>query len=240
MIYSLPPGVRKIRLSGSEPLVRKGVMGLIENLSRHLESGALDEVTLTTNGTQLSRFAKALKTAGVNRVNVSLDSLNREVFQKLSRRDALAKVLEGIDAAQAAGLKVKINTVALKHANASEIPTIMEWAHGRGMDMTLIEVMPMGDVNEDRFDQYLPLTAVRSNLEDTYTLTETAINTGGPARYLRLKETGGVLGMITPLSNNFCTGCNSIRMTCTGKIYICVWGNQTMFTCERLYVDSNP
>ncbi len=215
-------GVRKIRLTGGEPLVRKGLMGLIENLSSHLESGDLDEITLTTNGTQLSKYADNLKSAGVQRINISLDSLDRDMFQKLSRRDALDQVLTGIDAAQKAGLKVKINTVALKGTNSDEIPSIMEWAHGRGMDMTLIEVMPMGDINEDRFDQYLPLTEVRDQLARHYTLTDTPLKTGGPARYVRVAETGGVLGFITPLTNNFCAGCNRVRVTCTGQIYMCL------------------
>jgi len=215
-------GVRKIRLTGGEPLVRKGLMGLIMNLSPYLDTGDLDEITLTTNGTQLAKFAGDLKSAGVERINVSLDSLDQEVFKKLSRRDALDQVLEGIDAGLAAGLKIKINAVALKNSNANEIPVLMEWAHGKGMDLTLIEVMPMGDINEDRFDQYLPLTAVREELETRYTLIDTPLRTGGPARYVKVEETGGMLGMITPLSNNFCAGCNRVRVTCTGQIYMCL------------------
>ena len=215
-------GVRKIRLTGGEPLVRKGLMGFVQKLSRHLDSGHLDEITLTTNGTQLSKFAKDLKSAGVERINLSLDSLNRETFQKLARRDALDQVLRGVDAGLEAGLNIKINTVALKNSNADEIPQLMEWAHSLGMDMTLIEVMPMGDINEDRFDQYLPLTAVRDQLEERYTLIDTPLRTGGPARYVKIKETGGILGMITPLTNNFCAGCNRVRVTCTGQIYMCL------------------
>ncbi len=215
-------GVRKIRLTGGEPLVRRGLMGFIQNLSNHLDRGQLDEITLTTNGTQLSKFAKDLKSAGVERINLSLDSLNRETFQKLARRDALDQVLRGVEAGLEAGLKIKINTVALKNSNADEIPQLMEWAHGLGMDMTLIEVMPMGDINEDRFDQYLPLTAVRDQLEEQYTLIDTPLRTGGPARYIKVEETGGILGMITPLTNNFCAGCNRVRVTCTGQIYMCL------------------
>ena len=215
-------GVRKIRLTGGEPLVRRGLMELIENLSRHIDSGDLDELTLTTNGTQLSRFAADLKARGVERINVSLDTLDRETFASLSRRDALDQVLTGIDAALDAGLKIKINTVALKGTNAAEIPDIMEWAHSKGMDMTLIEVMPMGEIEGDRVDQYLPLTAVRDDLEAHYTLTDTPLKTGGPARYVRVAETGGVLGFITPLTNNFCAGCNRVRVTCTGQIYMCL------------------
>lgn len=215
-------GVRKIRLTGGEPLVRKGLIGLIENLSRHLGTGALDEITLTTNGTQLAKHAEALKSAGVERINLSLDSLDRDVFQKLTRRDAIDQVMGGVEAGLRAGLKIKINTVALKNSNASEIPSIMEWAHSLGMDMTLIEVMPMGDIGEDRFDQYLPLTEVRESLEAKYTLIDTPLTTGGPARYVKIEETGGILGLISPLTNNFCAGCNRVRVTCTGQIYMCL------------------
>ncbi len=215
-------GVRKIRLTGGEPLVRKGLLPFIKLLSRHLDNGALEEITLTTNATQLHRFADELVDAGVKRINVSLDSLDREVFKRLSRRDALEQVLSGIDAGLAAGLKIKINTVALKNGNATEIPAMMEWAHGKGMDITLIEVMPLGDISEDRFDQYLPLTEIRDELDKTYTLTHTALRTGGPARYVKVEETGGILGMITPLTNNFCAGCNRVRVTCTGQIYMCL------------------
>jgi cyclic pyranopterin phosphate synthase len=215
-------GVRKIRLTGGEPLVRKNIMQLIKKLSIHLDRGKLDEITLTTNGTQLVKYAKQLKSYGVERINVSLDSLDPEVFSKLTRRQVLPQVLEGIDAALDAGLKVKINTVALKGVNEFEIPSLMEWAHGRGMDMTLIEVMPMGEIEEDRVDQYLPLSVIRDRLEGSHTLMDTPIRTGGPARYVRVKGTGGVLGFITPLTNNFCAGCNRLRMTCTGQIYMCL------------------
>jgi cyclic pyranopterin phosphate synthase len=215
-------GIRKIRLTGGEPLVRRDLMGFIKQLSRHRASGMLDEITLTTNGTQLSRFAKDLKANGVERINISLDSRDPETFQKLTRRAALENVLRGIDAAQGAGLKIKINTVALKGTNDAEIPDLMTWAHGRGMDMTLIEVMPLGEIDEDRVDQYIPLTAVRDELEKQFTLIDTPLKTGGPARYVKVAETGGILGMITPLTNNFCAGCNRVRVTCTGQIYTCL------------------
>jgi len=215
-------GVKKIRLTGGEPLVRKGLLPFIEKLSRHLDSGQLDEITLTTNATQLSRFAVDLKNAGVKRINVSLDSLDKDTFKALTRRDALDQVLGGIQAGLDAGLKIKINAVALKNGNAAEIPEMMEWAHGKGMDMTLIEVMPMGEVSENRFDQYLPLSEVKEKLAERYTLTDTPLKTGGPARYVKVKETGGILGMITPLTNNFCAGCNRVRVTCTGQIYMCL------------------
>lgn len=215
-------GVRKIRLTGGEPLVRRDIMTLMSNLGRHLETGALDELVLTTNATQLARFADQLASIGVRRVNVSLDTLDDDVFEQLTRRRALSKVLEGVDAAQRAGLEIKINTVALKESNADEIPSIIEWAHGRGMDLTLIEVMPLGEVDYDRMDQYLPLSAVRDDLEARWSLAPIDKRTGGPARYVRVDETGGVLGFITPLTNNFCDGCNRVRVTCTGQIYMCL------------------
>lgn len=215
-------GVRKIRITGGEPLVRRDITGLIARLGRHKETGALDELTLTTNATQLSKHAAALKTAGVERINVSLDTLRPDVFKTLTRRDALSQVLAGLDAAQAAGLKVKINTVALKNTNADEIADIMAWAHGRGMDMTLIEVMPMGEIDGDRVDQYIPLPEIREALSSRYTLIDTPLRTGGPARYVKVAETGGTLGFITPLTNNFCAGCNRVRVTCTGQVYGCL------------------
>ena len=215
-------GVRKIRLTGGEPLVRRGLMDLITDMSRHLKSGALDEITLTTNATQLSKFADQLARAGVKRLNVSLDSRDPETFAKLTRRDALGQVLDGIDAALEAGLKIKINAVALKGTNEKEIPDLMEWTHSKSMDMTLIEVMPMGEIDGDRVDQYLPLTEIREALDAKYTLTETPFRTGGPSRYVRVEETGGLLGFITPLTNNFCAGCNRVRVTCTGQIYMCL------------------
>jgi len=221
-------GVRKIRLTGGEPLVRRGLMQFINGLSRHLTSGALDEITLTTNGTQLSRFADQLAGAGVKRGNVSLDSLNPDVFAKLTRRAALDHVLDGIDAALAAGLKIKINTVALKGVNEVEIATIMRWAHGKGMDMTLIEVMPLGEIEADRLDQYIPLSVIKSDLEERFTLTASPLRTGGPSRYVTIAQTGGLLGFITPLSNNFCADCNRVRVTCTGQIYMCLGQNDSV------------
>jgi len=215
-------GVRKLRITGGEPLVRKGVMGLIRSLGRHLASGALDELTLTTNGTQLTEFAGELAAAGVRRINVSLDTLKPDLFRTLTRNGDLAKVLAGIDAAQAAGLRVKINAVALKDDNAAELPELIAWAHGRGLDMTLIETMPMGEVEADRTDQYLSLTTLRGELESFWTLTDLPLNTGGPARYVKVEETGGRLGFITPMSHNFCEACNRVRLTCTGTLHTCL------------------
>lgn len=215
-------GVRKIRLTGGEPLVRRDVTTLLARLSRRLQNGQLDEITLTTNGTQLVHHADVLKALGVDRINVSLDTLNDEKFERLTRRNALSQVLRGLDAAQAAGLKVKINAVALKGVNDQELPSLIAWAHGRGMDVTLIEVMPLGEIEEDRTDQYMPLTAVRDALETKWTLTPVDKRTGGPARYVRIEETGGLLGLITPLTQNFCSGCNRVRVTCTGRIYTCL------------------
>ena len=215
-------GVRKIRLTGGEPLVRRGLMDLIKDISRHHKTGALDEITLTTNATQLTKYADDLARAGVKRLNVSLDSRDPKIFATLTRRDALDEVLDGIEAAQDAGLKIKINTVALKGTNAAEIPDLMRWAHSKAMDMTLIEVMPMGEIDENRVDQYLPLTEIRDALDAEFTLSETPYRTGGPSRYVKVKETGGLLGFITPLTNNFCAGCNRVRVTCTGQIYMCL------------------
>ena len=215
-------GTRKIRLTGGEPLVRRDLMRLIRNLSRHLESGALQDLTLTTNGSQLARFAGELADAGVRRINVSLDSLDAEKFKAITRRGDLATVLKGIDAAQRAGLAVKINMVALKGVNDHEIAPTMEWAHRRGMDLTLIEVMPMGEIGEQRIDQYLPLSHVRAALGERYTLRDLAFRTGGPARYVKVEQTGGRLGFITPMTHNFCESCNRVRVTCTGTLYMCL------------------
>ena len=215
-------GVRKLRLTGGEPLVRKGFMTLVETLSRHLATGALDELTLTTNGTRLAEFAADLARLGVRRINVSLDTLKPDLFARLTRGGDLAKVLAGIEAAQAAGLKVKINAVALAHDNAAEIPALIAWAHGRGMDMTLIETMPMGEIDGDRTDQFLSLADVRAELESFWTLTDLPLTTGGPARYVEVAETGGRLGFITPLSHNFCEACNRVRLTCTGTLHTCL------------------
>ena len=216
-------GVRKIRLTGGEPLVRKDIGYLIERLGRLMGQG-LDELTLTTNGTLLAEHADGLMRAGVRRVNVSLDSLDPANFTEITRRGDLSKVLNGIDAALEAGLRIKINTVALRHQNAAEIPDMVEWAHARGMDMTLIEVMPLGDTGEDRIDQYIPLPMIRDDLETRWTLTEETSRDpiAGPSRYVRVTETGGRLGFITPLTNNFCAGCNRVRVTCTGRIYMCL------------------
>ncbi len=215
-------GTRKIRLTGGEPLVRRDLMRLIRNLSRHLDSGALQELTLTTNGSQLGRFAGELADAGVRRINVSLDSLDPASFKAITRRGDLPTVLNGIDAAQRAGLAVKVNMVALKGVNDHEIMPMMEWAHGRGMDLTLIEVMPMGEIGADRIDQYLPLSRVRADLADHYTLRDLAYRTSGPARYVEVEETGGRLGFITPMTHNFCESCNRVRVTCTGTLYMCL------------------
>ena len=215
-------GVNKLRLTGGEPLVRRDVMKLIRSLGRHVQTGALSELTLTTNGSQLGRFASELVDCGVKRVNVSVDTLDPDKFRTITRWGDLAKVLAGVDAAQAAGLKIKINVVALRGVNDEEIPSLIEWAHGRGMDMTLIETMPMGDVDADRTEQYLPLSLVRANLAKRFTLDATDERTGGPARYVRVAETGGRLGFITPLSHNFCESCNRVRLTCTGTLYMCL------------------
>ncbi len=215
-------GVRKLRLTGGEPLMRKGLSDLIAGLSRHLRSSALDEITLTTNGAQLAQHAQALAEAGVKRINVSLDSLDRETFARIARRDRLGQVLDGVAAAREAGLKVKINTVALKRDNAHEIPNIIRWAHTHGMDISLIETMPLGEIDEDRTHQYAPLSEIRSDLEARWTLIDEAFSSGGPSRYVRVRETGGRLGFITPISNIFCASCNRVRLTCTGRLYLCL------------------
>jgi cyclic pyranopterin phosphate synthase len=215
-------GVRKLRLTGGEPLVRRNVMGLVRSLGRHLETGALDELTLTTNGSQLAKFAGDLKDAGVKRINVSLDTLDPARFRDITRWGRIEQVLEGIDAALSAGLKVKINAVALRGLNEDEIEDLMLWAHGKGMDFTLIETMPMGEIDADRTDQYLPLSLVRARLAQRFTLEESEYRTGGPARYVRVAETGGRLGFITPLTHNFCESCNRVRLTCTGTLYMCL------------------
>ncbi|HRD47222.1 MAG TPA: GTP 3',8-cyclase MoaA [Caulobacter sp.] len=215
-------GVRKLRLTGGEPLVRKGFLSLVEGLSRHLESGALDELTLTTNGTRLAEFADDVARLGVRRINVSLDTLKPELFRTLTRGGQLPKVLAGIEAALAAGIAVKINAVALRDDNAAEIPDLIQWAHGLGMDMTLIETMPLGEVEADRTDQFLSLEQLRRELASYWTLTDLPLNTGGPARYVRVEETGGRLGFITPLSHNFCEACNRVRLTCTGTLHSCL------------------
>jgi cyclic pyranopterin phosphate synthase len=215
-------GVRKLRLTGGEPLVRRNVMSLVRSLSRHLKSGALNELTLTTNGSQLARYASELRDAGVRRINVSMDTLDPVKFRAITRWGDLDKVLAGIEAARAAGLAVKINAVALKNMNEDEIPALMEWAHRQDMALTLIEVMPMGDIGEGRIDQYVPLSLLRAKLAKTYTLTDLDDDTGGPARYVRVGETGGKLGFITPMTHNFCESCNRVRITCTGTLHTCL------------------
>jgi len=218
-------GVTKLRLTGGEPLVRRGIMTLVGSLSRHLKSGALKELTLTTNGSQLEKYAAELKDLGVERINVSIDTLDPDKFRAVTRWGDLGKVLAGVEAAQKAGLKVKINAVALKGVNEDELADMTAWAHGRGMDLTLIEVMPLGETGESRLDQYLPLSLARARLAERYTLEDIDYRTGGPARYVRVKETGGRLGFITPLTHNFCESCNRVRITCTGTLYICLGQN---------------
>ncbi len=216
-------GVRKLRLTGGEPLVRRNIMSLFRGLSRHLGTGALDELTLTTNGSQLPRFASELADLGVKRVNVSLDTLDSDRFAAITRWGKLDKVMAGLEAAKAAGLGVKINTVALKGVNDGEIHDLVAWAGAEGFDLTFIEVMPLGEIGEGaRLDQYLPLSLVRAHIQERYTLEESDYRTGGPARYVRVKETGGRLGFITPMTHNFCEGCNRVRLTCTGTLYMCL------------------
>ena len=216
-------GVKKLRLTGGEPLVRKNIMNLIASLSRHITSGKLEELTLTTNGSQLSKYAQQLADNGVRRLNVSLDTLDREKFKKITRWGDLDQVLDGLNAAKSAGLNIKINTVALNGTNNDELKDMLTWAGDNGYDMTIIEVMPMGDIgSETRIDQYLPLNAVRNDLSKYFTLEDIDYKTGGPARYTRVKETGGRLGFITPLTHNFCESCNRVRVTCTGTLYMCL------------------
>nr|WP_153463888.1 GTP 3',8-cyclase MoaA [Agrobacterium tumefaciens] len=215
-------GVRKLRLTGGEPLVRKNIMSLVRNLGRHVQTGALDELTLTTNGSQLAKFAAELADCGVRRINVSLDTLDRDKFRHITRWGDIDRVMEGLDAAQAAGIKVKLNAVALKDFNDAEIPDLMRFAHGRGMDLTVIETMPMGEIEEDRTDRYLPLSQLRADLEKSFTLIDSDYQTGGPARYVTVKETGGRMGFITPMTHNFCESCNRVRLTCTGTLYMCL------------------
>ena len=216
-------GVRKLRITGGEPLVRKGIMTFFDGMSRHLASGDLDELTLTTNGSQLERFAQPLADAGVKRINISLDTLDEQKFADITRWGRLPQVLRGVDAAQKAGLKIKINVVALKGFNEDELPSITEWCANRGMDLTWIEVMPMGDIgNENRLGQFWSLDDVRASYAQSYTLTDLDERTGGPARYVQLEKTGQKIGFITPLSHNFCESCNRVRLTCTGEIFMCL------------------
>jgi GTP 3',8-cyclase len=215
-------GVRKIRLTGGEPLVRRNLMWLVGQLGRQVREGALDELTLTTNGSQLEHFATDLARCGVRRVNVSLDTLDRDRFAAITRRGQLDKVMAGIEAAKAAGLKVKINAVALRGVNEDELDRMVAWCGAEGFDLTLIETMPMGDIDGDRTAQYLPLSVVRARLAERWTLADIPYRTGGPARYVRVEETGGRLGFITPLTHNFCEACNRVRVTCTGTMYMCL------------------
>ncbi len=218
-------GVRKLRITGGEPLVRKNILWLFRVLSRHLDAGTLDELTLTTNGSQLAKLAAELKDAGVRRINVSLDTLKADRFRAITRWGDLDQVMAGIDAAEQAGLGIKINAVALKGLNEDEFDDLVRFTHGRGFDLTLIETMPMGEIDADRTDQYLPLSIVRARLMDRWTLEDIPFRTGGPARYVRVKETGGRLGFITPMTHNFCESCNRVRLTCTGTLYMCLGQN---------------
>jgi GTP 3',8-cyclase len=215
-------GVRKIRLTGGEPLVRRNVMSLVEALGRQVQANALEELTLTTNGSQLARYASELHAHGVRRINVSVDTLDEQKFRTITRWGDLAKVKAGIAAAQKAGLAIKINAVALKGVNDDEIPEMIRWAHGEGMDLTVIETMPLGDIDGDRTDQYLPLSVLRAQLLEQFTFADIPYKTGGPARYVEVKETGGRLGFITPLTHNFCESCNRVRLTCTGTLFMCL------------------
>ncbi len=216
-------GVEKLRITGGEPLVRRNIMKFFESISRHLKTGDLKELTLTTNGSQLHRFAEKLSEIGIKRINVSLDTLNEQKFSKITRWGRLSQVLKGIDAALAAGIKIKINTVALKDFNEDELEEIVQWCANRKMDLTFIEVMPMGDIgNENRLNQYWPLSDLRKKLSETWTLYDTDDQTGGPARYVRLNETGQKIGFITPMTHNFCESCNRVRLTCTGELYQCL------------------
>jgi cyclic pyranopterin phosphate synthase len=216
-------GVKKLRLTGGEPLVRRDIMTLFRSLGRHLESGALDELTLTTNGSQLARHAEELRACGVKRVNVSLDTLDPAKFAEITRRGRIEQVLAGLDAAKRAGLKVKINTVALRGVNEDELDDLVAWCGSQGFDLVLIEVMPMGDIGgENRLEQYLPLSLARARLQRRWTLDDSDYRTGGPARYATVRETGGRLGFITPLTHNFCESCNRVRLTCTGTLYMCL------------------
>ncbi len=215
-------GVTKLRITGGEPLVRRGIMGLFESLGQYLETGALKELTLTSNGSQLARYAQGLADCGVRRINVSVDSLDPDKFRDITRRGDLAVVLNGIEAARRAGLKVKINTVALRGINENELSAMVAWCGGQGLDMTMIETMPMGEIDTDRAAHYLPLSEVRERLAADWTLEASEFSTGGPARYLRVRETGQRLGFITPLSHNFCESCNRVRLTCTGTLFMCL------------------
>ena len=227
-------GVKKIRLTGGEPLVRRDIMTLFRSLGRHLNGGGLEELTVTTNGSQLERFADELVDAGVRRINVSVDTLDKVNFEKITRWGKYDKVMAGIAAAKAAGLAIKINAVALKGVNDTEFDQMIRWCGEEGYDLTLIETMPLGEIDEDRTDQYLPLSRVRADLETRWTLTDLPDRTGGPARYVRIEETGGKLGFITPLTHNFCESCNRVRITCTGRMYMCLGQEDEADLCTPL------
>tara|TARA_Y100000389_G_scaffold57483_1_gene53517 strand:+ start:18488 stop:19393 length:906 start_codon:yes stop_codon:yes gene_type:complete len=221
-------GITNIRLSGGEPLVRKGILKFISNLSRYIVSGDLNEITLTTNGSQLKSLSEDLFRSGVRRVNVSLDSLSEKKFSKITRRDDLCNVIEGLEAAKKAGLKIKINTVVIKNKNLDEIDNIISWSHKNNFDISLIETMPMGLTDKDRIDQYISLSDVKKIIEKKLTLTDSNYKTSGPSKYYEVKETKGLIGFITPLSNNFCSSCNRIRLTSTGKLYMCLGQNNNI------------
>ena len=235
-------GVQKLRITGGEPLVRRGIMTYFDAMSRHLDSGALKELTLTTNGSQLEKYADDLAACGVKRINISLDTLDEAKFAEITRWGRLPQVIKGIDAAQKAGLRVKINTVALKGFNEDELFTLIDWCASRDMDLTFIEVMPMGDIgNENRLDQYWSLKEMRQTIGEQFTMTDLAERTGGPARYIRLEETGQKIGFITPLTHNFCESCNRVRITCTGEIYTCLGqeGKSDLRAPLRAYPDTD-
>ena len=232
-------GVKKLRMTGGEPLVRRDIMKLFRSLSRHLESGALEELTLTTNASQLGRFAHELVDCGVKRVNVSLDTLDPDKFQAITRWGKLDKVMDGLAAAKNAGLAVKINAVALKGVNDDEVDRLVAWCGDEGYDLTFIEVMPMGEIGEQRIDQYWPLSMLRAQLAEKWTLEEIDYRTGGPARYCRVKETGGRLGFITPMTHNFCESCNRVRLTCTGTLYMCLGQDDAADLREPLRMSEN-
>jgi cyclic pyranopterin phosphate synthase len=232
-------GVRKLRLTGGEPLVRRNIMSLFRALGRHIEAGALDELTVTTNGSQLSKYAQELRDCGVRRINVSVDTLDPDKFKAITRWGKLDQVQQGLDAATAAGLAVKINMVALKGVNEDELDRMVAWCGDRGYDLTIIEVMPMGDIGPDRLDQYLPLSIVRAKLAERWTLDESDYRTGGPARYVTVRETGRRIGFITPLTHNFCESCNRVRLTCTGTLYMCLGQEDAADLRSPLRADSD-
>jgi cyclic pyranopterin phosphate synthase len=233
-------GVRKLRLTGGEPLVRRNIMTLFHALGRHLKTGDLDELTVTTNGSQLAKYAGELREAGVRRINVSIDTLDPAKFQAITRWGKLDAVLDGLRAAKEAGLKIKINAVALKGVNEDEFDRMVAWCGEHGYDLTIIEVMPMGDIGPDRLDQYLPISLVRARLAEKWTLEESSYRTGGPARYVTVKETGGRLGFITPLTHNFCESCNRVRLTCTGTLYMCLGQNDAADLRTPLRASNDP